>query len=694
MESAESTSRTLGRSLNQSGNLSDFRRSTTDLSYDLTPRPLSSTPRSKSALTLSPISTEGSSTKKELSFDTFKTKSEVTLNTIKENSQLQTQRTQVQMQNFVEMSHQDPTTIDSFDTSSGSGHINKNSDLGADNIMPAFDEDEDLLEVKDPFRESFVSSGGFPFLNKQYIVEEDSVAPPTVKRSGPNNFNVGVGTNKEVPLECDPGDKSVIETISEISISSKSCKIGPEFSVQKRNQQVRKINGNTKGDSGRKQFATTKHQVSKKDSADSNSTITSYKIENSVPTRSNVSESLKRKNYLTPPSQKKSSEKTSIHDSLKGSVQKDSPRSLTQRSTSCTHLNSKTEDPFTRSGTLDGFNSLDKTKSCADVTYSPQCFPTESSPTVDVADESVTVQNSSYLETNSPRFDANIGLSNFQSSSEAVESTNSGTESYRKLSQTSSASTFYSFSSEETEQEGLPNVILNGKTNKSFMTNMKNSFKRLTTFLSLSRKKEKELSPIVPVPPPQHTKPEETTRAKYRHCVRPSSPSLAQEFNQRSRSNSNVKLNNNVQLEQDRLNVKDKGDVDQEMCNISSDLNIFKKNDPPMNREVASSNKSSDEIPTPPLASRKKQSPSLMSHITNHYTSPNHYTNHYTRSSSTGPPLTGHSTVPRNYSVYKSSPGALIPSPPANRKPAWRETKASRLRLNRVKAPSMSSLNI
>ena len=614
------------------------------------------TPRSKSTLTLSPLSTE-ESTKKEM-LNCFKTRSEMTLNTVKENEECL--QTAVQLNNFVEMSHQDPTTIDSFDSSSGG--VVKKSEFG--DLMPPLDEDEDLLEAKDPFRESFMSSAGFYSLNKQNVAGEDC-------KPAPHNFNVGLGKSREILMESDADDVSVIETISEISIANKFCTVGPEIPVQKL-KPLRKIHSFDRAEGTIKSI---KKPLSNQASNKYSTTI--KKFEKSSPSSSNITDSPKRKNYLTPPSQKSSTKKQPGPESLKGSVQKDSPRSSTQRSVSCTNLNSKTEDPFTRSCTLDGFNSLDRTKSFADVTYTPQYFTTESSPTADVADKSVTVQNSSFLSSNNPN-ELDAVNTNIHSSSEAIVSS-AGTESCRKISHssyTSSASTFYSFSSEG-EQPETHNVILNGKTNKSFMTNMKNSFRKLTNFLSLSKRREKELTPIVPVPPPQHTKPEDKNVGKYRQCVRPSSPSMAQEFNQRSRSSGNLKVNNAVKQES-----HDNGDIDQEIKSVSP------APAPEVQTGSEDSKLESDIAQPAPSVSRKKPCPptSLMSHISNHYSAPKTLSPTYSRGS-----------LPRCYSpaaVYKSSPSALIPSPPAQRKPLWRETKASRLRLNRVKAPSMSSLNI
>ncbi|XP_063693471.1 uncharacterized protein LOC134825250 isoform X2 [Bolinopsis microptera] len=627
-ESAES--RTLAPSLSNSGNLSDLRRSTNDLS--LTPRPISNTQRSKSTLTLSPLNTSEESTyRKHSSFDTVKSRSEAVLNTILEREDQGMDQRSIRYNNFVEMSHHDPTTIESFDSSSG-------EDLDGSDYQGSesdYDADEDLIEKKDPFRESFIGGSMGLFAPKR---EENQFSPTScVKRKTLQNFNVGPGPSTDVEAT----ENSVIETISEISNKSqKSCNIARKSQVKLKPLPM--INAQIKSNN----CAAVDHRLSK-NLGGNLSKLPQQKYTDSPPHTFESPPSAKRKNHLKPPSQT-------------GSVQKevkfkDSPRSLTQRSNSCTNLNSRTEEVMTRSGTLDGFNSLDKTRSYADITYTPGNFTTESSPTADLAEKSVTAQNSSLM------------VSHVVETSE-FGSVGSGEESYRGRSgtETSSSSTFYSFSTEEPEP---PQVILNGKTSKSFMTSMRNSFKKLASFLSLSKNKEAVIKH--PVPPPQHTKPDQgTVVGKYRQCVKPSSPSLAREYS--SRSKSYVNLQNNKSVKTDSSSGDKYKKADDEIFN-GADVDETPK--PKTSYTSGTANK------TPP--------PSLMSHINTHYSKPNP-----SRFSSDFGNLS-RSRAPRQStpSLCQSSPGTLLPSPPSQRKPMWRETKASKLRLNRVKVPSMTSLN-
>ncbi|KAL5247294.1 hypothetical protein ACHWQZ_G019233 [Mnemiopsis leidyi] len=632
-------SRVQTRSLNHSGNLSDLRRSTNDLS--LTPRPLSATPRSKSTLTLSPLNTSEESTyRRPSSLDTVRSRSEVVLNTIleREDREIDLERS-VRYNNFVEMSHHDPTTIESFESLSGE-ELNGSDYQGSGSD---FDADEDLIEKKDPFRESFIGgfAGGFSQQREEYQFFPTSC----VKRKTLQNFNVGPGPTTDMEAT----ENSVIETISEISSKSqKSCTIARKSQVKLK--PLPKINAHNKPN----YCGSTANPKVSKISSNGNSLSKSPPINlpDSQPQTFESPPNSKRKNVLKPPSQTNSVQKETL------TKFKDSPRSMTQRSNSCTNLNSRTEEILTRSGTLDGFNSLDKTRSYADITYTPGNFTTESSPTVDVAEKSVTVQNSSLIASHVEQ------PSNSNSSVEESYRGRSGTE--------TSSSTFYSFSTESPEP---PKVILNGKTSKSFMTSMRNSFKKLASFLSLSKNKDATLKH--PVPPPQHTKPDQgPVVGKNRQYVRPTSPSLAKEFSQRSKSCANLQSCNLVRLEPGAKYKK----INEE-CFVEADLD-----EPP--KATSQANKSSRKKVMPPS--------SLMSHINNHYTKPE--PNRFSSTNEMGFGNLSRSKAPRQSTpaICQSSPGTLLPSPPSQRKPLWRETKASRLRLNRVKVPSgsMSALNL
>ena len=536
----------------------------------------------------------------------------------------------IRYNNFVEMSHHDPTTIESFDSSSG-------EDLDGSDYQGSesdYDADEDLIEKKDPFRESFIGGSMGLFAPKR---EENQFSPTScVKRKTLQNFNVGPGPSTDVEAT----ENSVIETISEISNKSqKSCNIARKSQVKLKPLPM--INAQIKSNNC---AAAVDQRLSK-----NLSKLPRQNYSDSPPHTFESPPSAKRKNHLKPPSQT-----SSVQKEVKF---KDSPRSLTQRSNSCTNLNSRTEEIMTRSGTLDGFNSLDKTRSYADITYTPGNFTTESSPTADLAEKSVTAQNSSLM------------VSHVVETSE-FGSVGSGEDSYRGRSgtETSSSSTFYSFSTEEPEP---PQVILNGKTSKSFMMSMRNSFKKLASFLSLSKNKEAVIKH--PVPPPQHTKPDQgTVVGKYRQCVKPSSPSLAREYS--SRSKSCVNLQNNKSVKTDSSSGDKYKKAEDKIFN-GADVDETPKHKPSYN------NRTPNKAPARP--------PSLMSHINTHYSKPNP-----SRFSSDFGNLS-RSRAPRQStpSLCQSSPGTLLPSPPSHRKPMWRETKASKLRLNRVKVPSMTSLN-
>ena len=634
--SAESRVQT--RSLNHSGNLSDLRRSSNDLS--LTPRPISVTPRSKSTLTLSPLNTSDESTyRRPSSLETVRSRSEAVLNTILEREDREIERS-VRYNNFVEMSHHDPTTIESFESLSGE-ELNGSDYQGSGS---EFDADEDLIEKKDPFRESFI--GGFTgvFSQKQ---EEPQFSPIScVKRKTLQNFNVGPGPTADMEAT----ENSVIETISEISSKSqKSCVIARKSQVKLK--PLPKINARNKQNNDGSGGAAYQQAPKLSDNLNTPSKSPYTKLPDSKPQTFESPPNSKRKNVLKPPSQTNSLQKESL------TRFKESPRSLTQRSNSCTNLNSRTEEILTRSGTLDGFNSLDKTRSYADITYTPGNFTTESSPTADLAEKSVTVQNSSLMASHV------VHPSDSNSSVDGSYRGRSGTE--------TSSSTFYSFSTESPEP---PKVILNGKTSKSFMTSMRNSFKKLASFLSLSKNKEATLKH--PVPPPLHTKPDQgTVVGKNRQCVRPTSPSLAREFSQRSKSCANLQSSNLVRLEPGAKYKK----VDEEFL-VGADVDETVKSKQP--RTNGTSRKKLG-IPT-----------SLMSHINDHYTKPE--PNRFSSTNELGFGNLSRSKAPRQSTpaICQSTPGTLLPSPPSQRKPLWRETKASRLRLNRVKVPSMSTLNL
>ena len=307
-------------------------------------------------------------------------------------------------------------------------------------------------------------------------------------------------------------------------------------------------------------------------------------------TKVSLTNNSKCKNYLLPPSE------------IQLSKNSGSPQSL---SNSLTNLKSAN---VTKSGTLDGFNSLDKTKSHCDLTYTPANFPTESSPTMDAAEKIVTCSSNS---------------------------------SFYSQSKSSSSNTFFSLNDEQSSEA---KVIINGKTDKSFMSSMKNSFKRLASLLSLSNSRVKKET-LKPVPPPPHTKPEVSKVGKKRLCVKP--------------QNLNKTIPTSKEPVRKEKVVAEKGKTNE--IKLSQAVKPKKKLNP---------------------------GPQLINHINTFYKEiqPAYKNIHYKNSNNVAYKL--------NQNHHKSTPGNILPSPPTERKPMWRETRASRLRLNRVKAPSMSTLNL
>ena len=280
------------------------------------------------------------------------------------------------------------------------------------------------------------------------------------------------------------------------------------------------------------------------------------------------------------------------------------------------------------------------------------------------------------------------------------------------------SSTFYSFSTSSVEDV----VPADPKSSKSFMFNMRSSFKRLANFLSLSgnkgTKKKVNESPgglhpspsmvsvynILPSPPPLGTKPCAPT-VRTRHGVRPLSPSGVSEFTQISKSCSNVARNVIPP------NLHPVVDVDRG-CDTLSNLSFDDLNSPGL-----SSNQSHPNLST---TTRKKISPpsTLINHINAHYTDrPTPSTKKASYQYGVSTPQLARAKPANNYSkpTPNRNPGLstpqlsrpsrvrqsseilsgsqnIMPQPPSSKKPQVRETKASRLRLNKLKAPSMSSL--
>ena len=181
---------------------------------------------------------------------------------------------------------------------------------------------------------------------------------------------------------------------------------------------------------------------------------------------------------------------------------------------------------------------------------------------------------------------------------------------------------------------------------------------------------------IIPVPPPAHTRPGVSSKAagKYRQCVPP--PALEKEFQQRSRTAGSSSSCANITLQHTPGPSSTPPGCRTAPRIMKSAVELSCSNSVDAGKRAWTKG-------TEQQRKRLVAPSSLISHISNHYQTSNRHVRE--------------SAAERRAAaaaVYKSSPSTLLPSPPTQRKPSWRETKSSRLRLNRVKAPSMSALNL